>query len=175
MRRPIPGAAAIERRFKRVELLCWPARSRAQAVVRIHDLGDVDGMKYITMPYVQGADLSTVPGQAGRLSVQRTLAYTRQIVDGLVAAHAAGWSTATSPANIMIDEDDQALIMDFGIARSSDGPPARCGASSAPWPTWRPNRRRETDRSARGHTRSAGCSPMLVGRRRPTTRTRSPS
>ena len=36
-------------------------------VVRIHDLGDVDGLKYISMPYVQGADLATVLQQSGTL------------------------------------------------------------------------------------------------------------
>ena len=56
---PIPAASAeIERRFKRELLLARQVTHKN--VVRIHDLGEVDGIKYITMPYVDGADLATV-------------------------------------------------------------------------------------------------------------------
>ena len=117
------AAAAIERQFKRELLLARQVTHKH--VVRIHDLGDVDGLKYITMPYVQGADLATVLQQSGKLAIPRALDYVKQIVDGLVAAHEAGVvHRDLKPANIMIDEDDQALIMDFGIARS----PANTGS-----------------------------------------------
>ena len=114
-----PGAAAaIERQFKRELLLARQVTHKH--VVRIHDLGDIDGLKYITMPYVKGADLASLLRQARTLSIARTLRYITQIVGGLVAAHDAGVvHRDLKPANIMIDEDDQALIMDFGIAHSS--------------------------------------------------------
>jgi len=114
------AAAMIERRFKRELLLARQVTHKN--VVRIHDMGDVDGMKYITMPYVQGSDLLSVLRQAGRLPIPRALHYARQIVDGLAAAHDAGVvHRDLKPANVMIDGEDQALIMDFGIARSTDG------------------------------------------------------
>ena len=119
------ATAAIERQFKQELLLARQVTHKH--VVRIHDLGDIDGVKYITMPYVQGADMATVLKQAGKLPIPRTLKYLRQIVDGLVAAHDAGVvHRDLKPANIMIDEEDQALIMDFGIARSSSQHPQRC-------------------------------------------------
>ena len=112
------AAAAIERQFKRELLLARQVTHKH--VVRIHDLGHIDDLTYITMPYVQGADLATVLRQAGKLSVPRALTYVRHVVEGLVAAHEAGVvHRDLKPANIMIDEDDQALITDFGIARSS--------------------------------------------------------
>ena len=112
------ATAAIERQFKQELLLARQVTHKH--VVRIHDLGDIDGVKYITMPYVQGADMATVLKQAGKLPIPRTLKYLGQIVDGLVAAHEAGVvHRDLKPANIMIDEEDEALIMDFGIARSS--------------------------------------------------------
>ena len=117
------AAAAIERQFKRELLMARQVTHKH--VVRIHDLGDVDGLKYISMPYVQGADLATILQQGGTLAIPRALAYVKQIVDGLVAAHEAGViHRDLKPANIMIDADDQALIMDFGIARS----PANSGS-----------------------------------------------
>jgi eukaryotic-like serine/threonine-protein kinase len=116
-----PAAARdIERRFKRELLTARQVTHRN--VVRIHDLGDIDGIKYITMPYVHGSDLATILRREGRLSVRRTMAIARQVVAGLRAAHEAGVvHRDLKPANIMIDADDNALIMDFGIARSTSG------------------------------------------------------
>ena len=112
------AAAAVERQFKRELLLARQVTHKH--VVRIHDLAEIDGVKYITMPYVQGADLASVLRQTGKLPVPRALKYVAQIVDGLVAAHEAGVvHRDLKPANIMIDEGDQALIMDFGIARAA--------------------------------------------------------
>ena len=45
-------AAELERRFKRELLLARQVTHRN--VVRIHDIGEIDGIKYITMPYIQG-------------------------------------------------------------------------------------------------------------------------
>ena len=52
------AAAEVERRFKRELLLARQVTHKN--VVRIHDLGEIGGIKYITMPYVEGADLATV-------------------------------------------------------------------------------------------------------------------
>ena len=116
-------AAEIERRFKRELLLARQVTHRN--VVRIHDLGDIGGIKYITMLYVEGADLATVLRQEGRLPPVRALRIARSVVAGLVEAHKADVvHRDLKPANIMIDDDDQALIMDFGIARSTGRPVA---------------------------------------------------
>ena len=114
-----PAAAQeMERRFKRELLL---ARQVTHTnVVRIHDLGELNGIKYITMPYVQGDDLATRLKRHGRVPVKAALKVARQIAQGLAAAHAAGVvHRDLKPANIMIGEDEHALIMDFGIARSA--------------------------------------------------------
>ena len=52
------AARDIERRFKRELLLARQVTHKN--VVRIHDLGEIDGIKYITMAYIDGADLATV-------------------------------------------------------------------------------------------------------------------
>ena len=115
----LEDAEATEKRFKRELLLARQVTHRN--VVRIHDLGAIDGVTYITMPYVQGSDLATILKQRGRLPVERAVNIARQIAEGLEAAHDAGViHRDLKPANVMIAESDHALIMDFGIARSSD-------------------------------------------------------
>ena len=111
-------ALRIERRFKRELLL---ARQVTHTnVVRIHDLGEIDGITYITMPYVQGSDLATILRREGALPVPRVLAIARQVGRGLIAAHQAGViHRDLKPANIMVEAEGNALIMDFGIARSA--------------------------------------------------------
>ena len=117
-----PAAAAeIQRRFKR-ELLLARLVSH-QNVVRIHDLGEIEGLKYITMSYVDGTDLATLLAREGRLPVKRALRLARRICAGLVAAHAAGVvHRDLKPANVMVGAGDEALITDFGIARLLGAP-----------------------------------------------------
>src|SRR5204862_159271 len=95
----------IERRFKREQLL---ARQVTHSnVVRIYDLGDINGIKYITMSYVEGVDLATLIQREGPLAVPRALRMVRGVVSGLRAAHAAGVvHRDLKPANIMIDEHE---------------------------------------------------------------------
>src|SRR5581483_10318723 len=109
--------ADVERRFKRELLLARQVTHKN--VVRIHDLGEIDGIKYITMPYVHGQDLAAVLREHGKLPVSRALAIARQIAAGLQAAHEVGVvHRDLKPPNIML-EGDHVLIMDFGIARSA--------------------------------------------------------
>ena len=113
-------ARDLEKRFKRELLL---ARQVTHPnVVRIHDMGEIDGIKFITMPYVDGVDLSSILKKNERgLPVEQVLTVARGVVAGLVAAHHAGVvHRDLKPANIMVENGTgQAMIMDFGIARSS--------------------------------------------------------
>ena len=111
-------AAEVERRFKRELLLARQVTHKN--VVRIHDLGEIKGIKYITMSFVNGIDLASLIKGEGTLKVPTVMRLARSIVSGLVAAHAAGVvHRDLKPANIMLGADGEALIMDFGIARSS--------------------------------------------------------
>ncbi len=114
------AAARIESRFKRELLLARQVTHKN--VVRIHDLGEINGIKYITMPYVDGADLASILKHEGRLPVPRVLRIARALVAGLIEAHKVGVvHRDLKPANIMIGGDGEAMIMDFGIARSTGG------------------------------------------------------
>ena len=111
------AVAEMQRRFKTELLLARKVTHKN--VIRIHDIGEIDGVKFITMPFVKGQDLATIL-KKGPLSVTAAVRYARQLASGLVAAHAAGViHRDLKPANVMIGDDDQALLMDFGIARSS--------------------------------------------------------
>jgi serine/threonine protein kinase/tetratricopeptide (TPR) repeat protein len=112
------SARDVERRFKRELLLARQVTHRN--VVRIHDLGEVGGIKYLTMPFVEGQTLAHLLRQSGPLPVVRALAIAREIAAGLAAAHQAGVvHRDLKPENIMVEADHHAQIMDFGISRSS--------------------------------------------------------
>jgi serine/threonine protein kinase len=91
-------------------------------VVRIHDLGEFGGVKYLTMPFIEGQNLAAIMTREGALPVARALRIARQVAQGLAAAHEVGViHRDLKPENVMVDADDSALIMDFGLARSSEG------------------------------------------------------
>ena len=113
-------AAEVERRFKRELVLARNVTHRN--VVRIHDLGELDGVKYLTMPFVEGEDLAAALRRRGKLPVPEVLQIARQVAAGLAAAHEAGVvHRDLKPENVMLGADGTALIMDFGISRSMTG------------------------------------------------------
>jgi tetratricopeptide (TPR) repeat protein len=114
------AARGLERRFKRELVLARQVTHKN--VVRIHDLGEISGVKYLTMPYVQGTDLAAFLRKEGKVPLARAITIAKQIAAGLQAAHEAGVvHRDLKPANVMLDADDRAIIMDFGIARSISG------------------------------------------------------
>jgi len=108
---------AIVARFKRELQLARGISS--DHVVRIHDLGEVNGVRFISMKYVQGQTLKELLAETPRLEPPRALAIARQIGAALQAAHAKGVvHRDLKPQNIMIEEDGNVVVLDFGIARS---------------------------------------------------------
>lgn len=104
-------------RFKEETLL---ARSIShENVIRIHDLGEVDDIKFISMDYIKGHDLKELIQTSGPLSVERAVSIAKQIYEGLKAAHHKHIvHLDLKLRNIMIDHDGRVNIMDFGVARS---------------------------------------------------------
>src|SRR6187200_1648268 len=100
-----PGLVAdpsAVQRFKQ-ELLLGSKVSH-KYILRIHDLGEVDGLKFISMAFVDGDDLHSILRREGRLPIDRALTIAREIAEALAAAHAEGViHRDLKPHNILID------------------------------------------------------------------------
>ena len=112
----------ILQRFKQEILLSSKITHRN--VVRIYDLGDAEGFKFITMEYVEGEDLHHALKRHGKFGVNDAVGIIEQLFSGLGAAHREGIiHRDLKPGNIMLDASGRVVVMDFGLARSvaSDG------------------------------------------------------
>ncbi len=91
-------------------------------IVRIHDIGEEMGRKYISMEFVSGGDLKQRIIEVKRkLPFSEALEYSRQICGAMIAAHEAGIvHRDLKPANIMITKDRKVKITDFGIAKAME-------------------------------------------------------
>jgi eukaryotic-like serine/threonine-protein kinase len=91
-------------------------------VIRIFDLGDADGVKFITMEFVEGQDLRALIHEKEKFSPEEAVEIMQQICQALEAAHATGViHRDLKPQNVMRESSGRILVMDFGLARTIEG------------------------------------------------------
>src|SRR6202790_1350076 len=93
-------------------------------IITIYDVdtGEIDGqpVEFIAMEYVAGKTLDKLIGRKG-LRLNEALRYAIQIADGLAAAHGAGIvHRDLKPANIIVNEQGEVKILDFGLAKLTE-------------------------------------------------------
>src|SRR5947209_19467528 len=110
------GDAVALERFKQEIRLARKITHRN--VVRTYDLGEVNGVYYLTMEYVEGTSLRQLIGTRGRLPVPVVLTIGKQLCRALEVAHEQGViHRDIKPQNIVVDPTGFLKVMDFGIAR----------------------------------------------------------
>jgi serine/threonine protein kinase/tetratricopeptide (TPR) repeat protein len=88
-------------------------------VVRIFDLGEAEGIRFISMEYVDGEDLRTLLRRQGKFTPADAAVVVEQVCRALDSAHSEGViHRDLKPQNIMRDGNGRIVVMDFGLARS---------------------------------------------------------
>jgi serine/threonine protein kinase len=113
------GPEVLERFYREARIACTLAHPN---LCPVHDVGQIDGVYYLTMPYIEGKPLREFI-RKGRLPTQQTAAgLVRLLAQAMQAAHDRGIiHRDLKPANIMITPDKQPVVMDFGLARRLPG------------------------------------------------------
>ncbi|MCU1309394.1 MAG: Serine/threonine-protein kinase PknB [Candidatus Angelobacter sp.] len=108
----------ILQRFKQEMVLARQITHRN--VVRIYDVGEADGVKFLTMEFVVGENLQSILDVRGKLPAADAVDIIRQVSRGLQAAHVQGViHRDLKPSNIMRDPEGRIVVMDFGLARTA--------------------------------------------------------
>jgi serine/threonine protein kinase/tetratricopeptide (TPR) repeat protein len=88
-------------------------------VLRVYDLGESDGVEYLTMQFIEGEDLASLLKREKKMSLPRVLLLFRQVCEGLQAAHEQGVvHRDLKPQNVMLDASDRVYLTDFGLAKT---------------------------------------------------------
>lgn len=93
------------------------ARIKHQNIVSVFQVSEDRGLPFMVMEYVEGWPLNALLGQ-GLLGFNEQISLFRQMVDGMIAAHAMGvLHRDLKPANIIVSKTLGLKIIDFGISK----------------------------------------------------------
>lgn len=91
-------------------------------IVTVYEIGAADEVDFISMEYVEGKRLDELIPRGG-MPPQQVIRYGAQAADALAKAHQAGiLHRDLKPSNIMITSEGQLKLLDFGLAKTLDGP-----------------------------------------------------
>jgi serine/threonine protein kinase len=84
----------------------------------VYDVGEIEGVAYLTMAYLEGTLLSVLAKSSSPLPIPRSLTLVAHMARAMQEVHRRGIiHRDLKPGNVMIDVRDQPIIMDFGLAR----------------------------------------------------------
>lgn len=105
--------ARFEREAKSAARLSHPH------VVAVYDQGHSDGLIYLAMEIVPGRTLRDVMRDYGPFTPEQALVILEPVLEGLAAAHAAGFvHRDIKPENVLLADDGRVKVADFGLARA---------------------------------------------------------
>jgi len=114
------GPGFIERFNREARAL---AKLNHPNIIAVHEFGQVNGLPYFIMEYVDGLNLRQLE-QAGKLSAREALQIVPQICEALQFAHDEGIvHRDIKPENILLDKKGRVKIADFGIAKILNSTP----------------------------------------------------
>lgn len=134
------------------------ARLNNPHVIPIHNYGEIDNRLYVDMRLVEGRDLAEILTE-GPLPPERAVHFVGQVAGALHAAHKIGLvHRDVKPSNILVDEDDFAYLIDFGIARGADQTRLTgTGAAIGSWHYMAPERLAAREADARADIYALAC------------------
>jgi tetratricopeptide (TPR) repeat protein/tRNA A-37 threonylcarbamoyl transferase component Bud32 len=117
IRNDIAENTLVLERFKREIQLSSKITHRN--VLRVYDLGEADGVQYLTMQFIAGGDLASLLKRERHLPMERVLKIFKQVCEGLEAAHEQGVvHRDLKPQNVMLGSGDHVYLTDFGLAKT---------------------------------------------------------
>ncbi len=88
-------------------------------VARTYDIGEHEGIHYLTMELLDGQSLRALLRARKRIAETEVIGVASQICDGLTAAHVAGVvHRDLKPENVFLEKTGRVVVLDFGVARS---------------------------------------------------------
>ncbi len=116
--RPSDGTTVLDRFFREARAA---AKLDHANLCPVFDVGQIDGIHYLTMPYLEGKPLSKVIDRDKAVPPRQAAALVRKLALAMDEAHRHGIiHRDLKPANIMVNRRRELVIMDFGLARTRD-------------------------------------------------------